>query len=756
MCQLLAKRREDGVFQTLEEHICDCEKVLESFLRQPFFRSFCNRWDISPHLAEDNLRWAVRLHDIGKAGLDFQKAIREDKKADVSHRLIALPVAYEVLKKEKVKDILGEDEPLLILALILAHHSALYSGVFTSEPSRTIRFHPAIRQLFPQISQSMMQISVEEGKKMVRNLEELLHKCSRERGEVYTKSIFAYFLSLLKLSDWLASKAFAENKIPQPPLFSSPSEEAIFKDKTPYPFQRQLSKSSNPFLVLRAPCGRGKTESAILWFLNLWKRGEVERLIFAMPTQVTSNAMRERLAGIFGEENVGLYHGRSYLEITEIQKLRLEISDEEFEEDDFLPLLKEENLWGEIMGKPVVVTTVDHILYSFVHGFPQADFAFGNLQTAGIVFDEVHSYDYLMLAHLREAFKLLRQMKIPHLLMSATLPQFLFKELGVEEYPLIEDEEGKKIVRFSLRKREEFLIDGEGNMNEKVLDEIEKRHKKGEKQFIILNTVRRAQRVYRQLKKRDLKVVLLHSRFAYAHRRKKERYIIEKLQTEEPLILVATQVIEVSLDISSHTLYTELAPLDAIFQRAGRLNRKAMEGDYKLFLFQPVDYNPYREKKEILDKSWKLLEERALTQGDLEKLTSIAYEGVELKMVSRLPRLFRETVIFGHSPKEIRYSEEEGRAFHTREIEQPTVDVIPYDIFISIEKEDIGALLLHLTPVPIWWVAYSLKEGKGLFFPHSIRSLRFLICRLPYDEEVGFEEEKLGEIGPSTGGVFID
>ncbi|MGC9004452.1 MAG: CRISPR-associated helicase Cas3' [bacterium] len=744
---ILAKRREDGSFQSLEEHTRDCLFVLEELMRRPTFRTFCQRWQIEEKRARENLRWALRLHDIGKASLEFQEALKENRKAPVSHRLVALPLAYEILKEKGVKDIMGEDEPTLILALILAHHSALHSSIFASEPDIPIKPHPSLSQ---------SPVYIKDAKIILQALQELIHKKIEEWGETKLKSIFSYFLSLVKLSDWLASKAFSEKKNIQIPTLIPPNKEDILQNRTPYPFQLALSSTSHPFLILRAPCGRGKTEGALLWFLNLWEKGWAERLIFVMPTQVTSNSMRERLRRIFGEE-VALYHGRSFLEQMELNKLKFQTQGMDIDEEEFLPLLREENLWGEVMGKPIVVTTVDHILFSFLHGFPQADFAFGNLQTAALVFDEVHCYDYLMLSHLRETFCLLREMKIPHLLMSATLPDFLLQELRIRDYHLIEDEEGKGKVRFSLRKREEFLVDRDGNLSEEVLEEIKGRNGKGEKQFLILNTVRRAQRVYLRLKKEGLPCLLIHSRFAYAHRRKKERAIMERLQKDEPFILVATQVIEVSLDISSQTMFTELAPIDALVQRAGRLNRRGEEGEYILYIFLPEDENPYRERKEIMERSWELLEERAFSQGELIELTSRAYEGERLEKVSLLPRLFRETVIFGHSVEEIRFSEEEGRAFRTREIEVPTIDVVPRDVIPSCEGGlSLSFVLSHLVPVPVWWIASSQREGKGLFCPLEVGRRVFLVCNLPYDEEIGFYEEKIGETEVAMRGVMID
>ncbi len=62
--------------------------------------------------------------------------------------------------------------------------------------------------------------------------------------------------------------------------------------------------------------------------------------------------------------------------------------------------------------KPITVTTIDHIIYSFVHGFNQSDFALGNLQSAVLIFDEVHYYETKTLNHLYSLFNILKMMNI--------------------------------------------------------------------------------------------------------------------------------------------------------------------------------------------------------------------------------------------------------------------------------------------------------------------------------------------------------
>jgi CRISPR-associated endonuclease/helicase Cas3 len=88
--------------------------------------------------------------------------------------------------------------------------------------------------------------------------------------------------------------------------------------------------------------------------------------------------------------------------------------------------------------------------------------------------------------------------------------------------------------------------------------------------------VAQAQEIYRTLRKKVEGVHLLHSRFIRRDRVEKERTIISSLQGKNDVdvrILVATQVVEVSLDVSFDTIFTEVAPVDDLLQRFGRVNR---------------------------------------------------------------------------------------------------------------------------------------------------------------------------------------
>jgi len=116
-----------------------------------------------------------------------------------------------------------------------------------------------------------------------------------------------------------------------------------------------------------------------------------------------------------------------------------------------------------------------------------------------------------------------------------------------------------------------------------------------------------------------------------------------------------------------------------------------------------------------------------------------------------LPRLFEECTLFGHNYDEIRFSEEEGKLYQPRDIYMPTIDVIPQAVLDKLGDEVIDPL--YLAPVPVWWVGKSNRENLGLFYPIERGNRLWLVCRVPYNSEIGFEEERLGE---PPQGVIID
>lgn len=110
----------------------------------------------------------------------------------------------------------------------------------------------------------------------------------------------------------------------------------------------------------------------------------------------------------------------------------------------------------------------------------------------------------------------------------------------------------------------------------------------GKKVLVVCNTVLRAQAIYSSLKDAPSfkgEAVLLHSAFNSEDRAKKESKLKVEKHEDLPPLLVGTQAIEVSLDIDYDVIYTELAPLDALLQRFGRVNRAGKKNPCPCYVF---------------------------------------------------------------------------------------------------------------------------------------------------------------------------
>jgi CRISPR-associated endonuclease/helicase Cas3 len=122
------------------------------------------------------------------------------------------------------------------------------------------------------------------------------------------------------------------------------------------------------------------------------------------------------------------------------------------------------------------------------------------------------------------------------------------------------------------------------------------KHQTGTQTLVVVNTVRRAKAIYAAIKKcknAPGDVLLVHSRFRPAEREKLNEQLREKAADR---ILIATQVVEAGVDISSRTLITELAPWASIVQRIGRCNRTGDDGPGRVFW---IDIDTSDEKRAL-------------------------------------------------------------------------------------------------------------------------------------------------------------
>jgi CRISPR-associated endonuclease/helicase Cas3 len=195
--------------------------------------------------------------------------------------------------------------------------------------------------------------------------------------------------------------------------------------------------------------------------------------------------------------------------------------------------------------------------------------------------------------------------------MSATFPNVLQNELGfLSAKELIPRDEIEKQYRTRIRTKIHFMED----ILENHLDEVSSAVRSGKRVLVVLNTVKRAQDVYRILKEefQITDALLLHSRYTFEDRYDRESGLINQ-HTSLPSLLVSTQVVEVSLNISYDVMYTEACYIDSLVQRAGRVNRfNDSPEPCVVNVFLPKNHYPYQQA--LLRKAIDLI---SMKQGNI-------------------------------------------------------------------------------------------------------------------------------------------
>jgi CRISPR-associated endonuclease/helicase Cas3 len=412
----------------------------------------------------------------------------------------------------------------------------------------------------------------------------------------------------------LARRALADAGFRRPPRPSARGFQELF-GKSPWPLHDAIAGivtelSPGALVIVEAPMGEGKTEAALLVYDTLAARG-AEGLYFALPTQATSNQILGRveryLAASFRRETHGLHlvHGgaglsdrygelkrRAFFSVSSIGDVANRSGDQGPIADAWFARPKRALL------APIAVGTVDQALFGVLrakHHFLRLH----GLARKVVIVDEVHAYETFTAEILARLCAWLRSLGATVVLLSATLasPQRarilaaygVTEPLACPEYPRITIAQGgaARTSSFAAR-RAPVGVTIAWRDEVSLLGEVALAVAAGGCVAWIVNTVARAQATYKALcvmkasglLAADVELSLLHARFPFAVRQARERATEEAFGPPEhaksrprAAILVGTQVLEQSLDLDFDLMVTDLAPVDLVIQRAGRLHR---------------------------------------------------------------------------------------------------------------------------------------------------------------------------------------
>ena len=717
----------------LECHVNDAINVMKSIRTEfPWISEIQrNFWEL--------LFYSIILHDLGKCSIGFQKAGAKGKIWGYRH---------EILSAAFTQFLNYTQEEINLIALsILTHHRYLNDELpiptkaeefvwnnYLENVDELLKNSDYIEEVFaPKIpywetyvfSKSIGKFKLpDDWKDRIKeyDFDKLLNWYGQNWNK-YKKEII-FLKGLLNACDHLSSAG--ENSIRL-----LPSIEDAVVSKIPKEEWRPLQKQANHIrgnLLLRAPTGYGKTESALLWAdANSYKnkKGIPNRIFYVLPYKASINAMHERMLEYFNSpEIVGVLHSSSsyYLYASNLEYKRLS------------------SLYQKIFT-PLKVTTPFQIMKAFF-GVGFFEMTLSELKNALLIFDEIHAYEPNILGIILAMLETLKEYEARFLIMSATLPNFIeeifVKALNPEKLK-IPDKEADNFIRHRIN-----VV--KGNIKENLQSFAEEfKRKKLTPALIACNTVDRATEVYNELKKSGYQALLLHSRFTYGDREKWEKELRKNMDRYD--FVVATQVVEVSLDISFKTILTEPAPFDALIQRFGRVNRQGWREGKIADVFVLTEgsekdenvYKPYdvvRESLRVLSK----LNGKKLKESQIFDLVSKAYLKIRDQLVSEIKRYKGEALQLFKDLQPLKKTISEDQFY---KMFQGT-EVIPLrfanDAIQLVEKGKSIEIYRYLIPLP-YWKFYALKNkfGEEVFSPS--KTLKAFIANLKYSPELGLTDE---------------
>ncbi len=528
-------------FKTLKEHL---EEVLKNYelLKELSKKLGLNLSDCGWQI----LYKACFYHDLGKANSQFQQVIRKEKKlSGIPHNLLSVAFVEE------------EDEELL--KLIAFHHWRDFS--FNEKD---------ISKIYKDMQNYVEKLSKDFGKgfklikegNFIKRLKKLKEFYSRRVNGIINIEKDSKFIILLGLLNRIDHASSAGVKVETPSINKFEMTKNFLIRKTNQPWQMELFiddyKNKNGVVV--ASTGMGKTEMALLW-------ADIKKTFYTLPVRTSVDFMYKRLKELCGDNKVGLLHSNALgnLFTENVQAIT---------DDLFYHYSMAKNL-----SYNLIVCTSDQ-LFSAVLKYLGFEKIYSTLSYSKVIIDEIQAYSPHTLAIIIHGLNEIALLGGKYLIVTATLPEFIKSKIEycffIEKVP--------NLKKHKIELVEESLS---GDKLKKMMSSLEDKEKKI---LIVCNTVKKAQELYHSLK--EFSPLLLHSRFTRIDRIRKEDKITNKNFRG---ILIATQVVEVSLDIDFDILITEMAPIDVLIQRMGRIYRRfKTDGE-----FYPSHPNVYIFTKEV-------------------------------------------------------------------------------------------------------------------------------------------------------------
>lgn len=552
------------------------------------------------------------LHDIGKAHPEFQKRLT------VNHR--STKVFRHEISSLLFLSVFSEEDWPALLDMVIAHHKSakndagdkglldLENGYdyIDTHVGKWDQWSPSAFKLLNGLGINCMPFGEEIARENLFFAISYCKKQTKIRG-------YSEWRGLLMGADHFASALINSTEKNLENAFKTPDLSFFNRTHPLYPLSYRKTDSSKKHTIVVASTGAGKTD-------YLFKRTK-GRVFYTLPFQASINAMFKRLAKDLKQCN-------PVLDIRVLHSASMVVRQNGKEEESVLQPL---------FGSAIKVLT-PHQLAAIAFGMKGYEAMILDLKGCDIILDEIHTYTGVSQAIVLKLVQILKQLNCAIHIGTATMPIKLYEKI-LEELgdDILEEkltpEELDNFDRHTLHKINSF---------EESLPIINQAIEEDKKILVVYNRVARGQEAYVSLRELypDTPILLLHSRFKRGDRNCKEKLLLGLDEegnstgnfntSAQACIVVSTQIVEVSLDISFDLMVTETAPIDALIQRFGRVNRKRTEdtiGKTKpIYLIAPPekenDALPY--DVEVLQRSYDVLDDQqVLKERDLQ--TKIDY-----------------------------------------------------------------------------------------------------------------------------------
>ncbi|MEQ8469690.1 MAG: CRISPR-associated helicase Cas3' [Marinoscillum sp.] len=496
------------------------------------------------------------LHDIGKAHPEFQKRLQPGYRSIKVFR-------HEITSLFFLSAFPESDHPALI-EMVAGHHKSVKKdtgdkGLLDLEEAYDYedyhigqwdKWSPEAFVLLNELGINGTPFSEDQARDNLQKAIEYCEQAVKHRG-------YSDWRGLLMGADHYASAIIDDTERFLHKAFKTPKLSFFNRTHHLYPLSFKDTSSEKTHTIVVASTGAGKTD-----FLFKRTKG---RIFYTLPFQASINAMYKRVAHDLKDEN-------PELDIRVLHSSSMVVKRKGAEEETALQSL---------FGSSIKILT-PHQLAALAFGMKGYEALLLDLKGCDIILDEIHTYTGASQAIVLKLVFILHQLKCRIHIGTATMPTALYNKIkGILGEDVLEvklsEEEMDQFDRHTIHKIKDF---------EESLPVINHAIQNDQKILAVYNRVARAQEAYSELKETfpDVPIMLLHSRFKRGDRNEKERQLMGLDETGSPTgqfntsveacIVVSTQIVEVSLDISFDLMITETAPIDAMIQRFGRVNRK--------------------------------------------------------------------------------------------------------------------------------------------------------------------------------------